>query len=144
MTLSVHGGITFSLHCAKVDRADWESARAHFAKAITSSGGDSAEYVRTWKDTIHDFDQWKAKKEGTVICHAVEPDESEVFWFGFDCGHHDDDMAPKRYEQLERYRPNGRLLEGTYRDLSYVKRECAKLAAQLAQIDPLPTSALSA
>ena len=141
MALSVHGDITFSEHCAKVDRASWENARAHFAKAIVEMHkfprGDSAEYVRTWEDTIHEFDQWKAKMEGRTICHVIEPGDAEVFWFGFDCGHYDD-MAPKRYECLERYRPDGRLLDGTYRDLGYVKRECTRLAAQLVQVTLSP------
>ena len=61
------------------------------------------------------------------ICHVPEdgrPDD--VWWIGFDCAH-SGDLAPMdaHYDML-RYR-----LGGTYRNLHYVKSECAQLAEQL-------------
>jgi hypothetical protein len=46
------------------------------------------------------------------------------FWYGFDCSHCDD-ASPK-------YLDHG--LRGTYRDLAYVKAECASLAKQIKQV----------
>lgn len=60
--------------------------------------------------------------EARDICHVTEPGESErVWWFGFDCAHCDD-FSPAMPV----------LTHGIYRDLAYVQRECAELAAQLA------------
>jgi hypothetical protein len=62
----------------------------------------------------------------TSICHvpdAGEPDD--VWWVGFDCGHAYD-LAP-----IPQYRILGLSREQKYRDMAYVKGECAKLARQL-------------
>jgi hypothetical protein len=45
------------------------------------------------------------------------------YWYGFDCAHCDD-LSP-RYESYAR---------GEYRDIEYVKAECASLAKQLKQV----------
>lgn len=61
------------------------------------------------------------------ICHVVESGESDrVWWLGFDCGHAGD-FAPGM--------PAGfrEALGETYRDLDYVRAECSRLAAQLAE-----------
>ena len=50
----------------------------------------------------------------------------EGFWYGFDCAHAGD-LQP---ESAKRY---GFDPEGVYRDIEYVKTECTRLAAQLAQ-----------
>lgn len=67
------------------------------------------------------------------ICHVVD-DGEDVWWLGFDCAHAFD-LAP-RYESMfeAKFREAGldRTWEDVYRDLSYVKGECRKLAAQLA------------
>jgi hypothetical protein len=56
-------------------------------------------------------------------------DRDGVFWYGFDCAHCDD-LSPA-YEHDFR--------SGTYRDLEYVKAECAALARQLqAMVVPEP------
>lgn len=68
--------------------------------------------------------------EGGRICHVPLPGRPDaVWWFGFDCGH------------LYDYSPNMPELPGisrdpdvrgeTYRDLDYVRQECARLAGQL-------------
>jgi len=64
------------------------------------------------------------------ICHipgSGEPDH--VWWLGFDCAHLCD-ISP---EWSEYGRSRWRDYDAVYRDLPYVQRECARLAAQLAQ-----------
>lgn len=74
-----------------------------------------------------------------AVCHIPEPDKpTDVWWFGFDCGHSHDfkpgmlavDPAPFDWglERLpEAVRPR-------YRSLDYVQRECELLAAQLKEL----------
>lgn len=62
--------------------------------------------------------------ESRGICHvpdAGEPDH--VWWFGFDCAHHGDWVpgVDRRYGSFD----------GWYKNISYVQREVALLAAQL-------------
>lgn len=85
---SVHGGLTYSDHCAESD-----------------------------------------KEHG--ICHITEPgDPDPVWWFGFDCAH-SGDFTPSYTARPD----TAMFCDGaTYRDRDYVKRECAKLAAQLAAV----------
>lgn len=65
------------------------------------------------------------------ICHRPDPGEPDrVWWFGFDCIHAFD-LAPGMVASRKK---RGAGYPGdTYRDLAYVKRECAELAKQLAQ-----------
>ena len=63
--------------------------------------------------------------ESEAICHvpfAGRPDK--VWWLGFDCAHCDDiqPIYPKRWTERSQYR-----------DLQYIKSECADLARQAAQ-----------
>ena len=61
----------------------------------------------------------------------VPPD----WWFyGFDCGHAGDDMPELAAELLRRGFARHPLRFGVYRDLAYVRGECARLAAQLAAL----------
>lgn len=84
--------------------------------------------------------------EDQGVCHIPEPGQPDhVWWFGFDC-HHSQDFAPGYAAEMRRLvssagntRAYTRLLdhleaEGAYRDLAYVREECARLAAQLAAI----------
>ena len=66
--------------------------------------------------------------EDRAICHVPEPGQSDdVWWFGFDCNH-SDDLAPAMVVfESSIYQ----MWEGTYRDLDYVKGECATLARAL-------------
>jgi hypothetical protein len=135
MALQVHGGVTFAGFCTQNGIASWDKARLYFKQALTEIGrfpqGDAAEFVHTWKDVIEDFDAWKAKREGMTICHQIEAGETDcVWWFGFDCAHCDD-LCPKLFGPLRT-----RLLDGVYRDLAYVKGECASLAQQLSAVAP--------
>jgi hypothetical protein len=66
------------------------------------------------------------------VCHVPEPGEGEVWWFGFDCSHAWD-LQPARAAR------SGALgipsfPDETYKNLEYVRKECAELAAQLKAI----------
>jgi hypothetical protein len=72
------------------------------------------------------------------ICHVVEPGEpDDVWWIGFDCAHAFDVMPglEVRIRAAERRLavplPHG-FPEDTYKDVAYVRAECANLAGQLA------------
>lgn len=62
------------------------------------------------------------------ICHAPEAGRpAHIWWFGFDCAH-SGDLVPTMYRSLP-----ASLREGEqYRDLDYVRSECADLAKQVA------------
>lgn len=61
------------------------------------------------------------------VCHTPEPGEpDEVWWFGFDCAHAWD-RTPYDYASGSSMRG------GYYKDLDFVRGECARLADQLAQ-----------
>lgn len=83
----------------------------------------------TFSDTCHE-DQ----EHG--ICHVPEAGRTDkVWWFGFDCAHCFD-FAPEREALWGKYPfqdSPGASMEA-YRDLTYVRAECAKLAAQLAAV----------
>lgn len=73
----------------------------------------------------------RATNEAEGICHVPEPGEPEMWWLGFDCAH-SGDVSPGNIKFYEE-RGLGRLsIHETYKPLSYVKAECAKLARQLA------------
>ena len=64
------------------------------------------------------------------ICHRPEPGEpDDLWWFGFDCAHcYDLRPAPTTFNYADG--------DEVYRDLKYVKDQCARLASQL--IGPRP------
>lgn len=59
------------------------------------------------------------------ICHLAD-DGRPVWWFGFDCAHHNDRMPGYGFDTSTRH--------GTYRALPYVVAETTSLAAQLAAV----------
>ena len=66
------------------------------------------------------------------ICHMPDPGRSDdLWWLGFDCGHAWDVAPGMRARDAIR---GWKAIEAdqTYRDLSYVRAECTRLAAQLA------------
>lgn len=66
------------------------------------------------------------------ICHIPEPGRPEhVWWFGFDCAHLGD-ISPVHDTHRRSYGSH----TDTYKTLEYVKRECTKLAEQLAVKKP--------
>lgn len=63
--------------------------------------------------------------ECETICHTTEPGDFEpAFWIGFDCMHYRD-ASP---QDITRGHVVG---DARYRDVAYVKKECAILAGQL-------------
>lgn len=85
------------------------------------------------------------------VCHVPYPGRADdVWWFGFDCGHHMDvspgldarmnemysNMPKERQAQRERLQAladSGPLPRDTYRPIGYVAREVEGLAQQLVQ-----------
>lgn len=75
------------------------------------------------------------------ICHVPQPGEpDDVWWFGFDCGHHMDTVPAfvKMYKEMEersgvpeQFRE---LTFGKYRNMAYVKLQVEVLAEQLRAI----------
>ena len=69
------------------------------------------------------------------------PINSDLWWFGFDCGHYDDsndyDLAIEYFPHLKEHLLWTKEIEGRYpigkeiRTLEYVEKECKKLAEQL-------------
>jgi hypothetical protein len=73
------------------------------------------------------------------ICHIPEPGQpDDVWWFGFHCAY-GDDFAPGQVPTMKSCGVDTALLEGLsvgsddreYRDLDYVRSQCAHLAEQL-------------
>jgi hypothetical protein len=76
-------------------------------------------------------DACRPGEEERGICHV--PDEGEpadVWWFGFDCAHAFD-LLPLQESFFGRIGMPSPLPGDKYRDLAYVKTQCAALAAQL-------------
>lgn len=74
----------------------------------------------------------KADEPCRGICHiAAEGEPEHLWWFGFDCAHCDD-ASPYDYQREPEGYPWSPV-HGVYRDLGYIKAECASLAAQLVQ-----------
>lgn len=80
--------------------------------------------------TFSAFCDERSDDDGPRICHVPEPGRPEqVWWLGFDCVH-EGDLAPKYADEGLGIRASD-----VYRTLDYVRAECSKLAAQLAQVD---------
>lgn len=79
--------------------------------------------------TFSDFCHDQAPEE-SGICHVPEEGEPDhVWWFGFDCAHAWDYIpGMKRFSEEVIDERN------TYKDISFVKDQCAKLAKQLKDI----------
>lgn len=70
------------------------------------------------------------------ICHVPSPGRpGDVWWFGFDCAH-SMDLTPSYDLNLHRTFLEGSQEHGIYRDVAYVRAECASLASQLAKVSP--------
>jgi hypothetical protein len=131
--MDVHGGLTFAHGCAEITREKWEKWRkatlARKKEAIQYPIGDAARALKEWAECLDNYDKWAERAHATHICHtpsAGEPDD--VWWFGFDCAHCGD-LCPqfKEYRTLPQQGDE-------YRDVSYVTKECEKLAEQLKEI----------
>ena len=69
-------------------------------------------------------------QEDGEVCHVPTAGrEHNIWWFGFDCGH--------AWDLIPRYIAKGWYFKDVqYRDVEYVKNQCADLAYQLAQYAP--------
>lgn len=75
-------------------------------------------------------------KPDPIICHTPKPEEDgKVWWLGFDCSHAGD-VSPALNAQLRELGSmvNRSLLNETYKDVAYVKREVNNLANQLIEV----------
>lgn len=67
---------------------------------------------------------------------STHPIESDLWWFGFDCGHYEDSNDIKLAKM---YYPERHILdieyEGEIRSLEYVQNECQKIADQLVEVE---------
>jgi hypothetical protein len=132
--LGAHGGITFAGGCHKHDQESYARFLAQREKdkdeAKQYPRGDAARRLKDWGN-VQTFEEYQARCEASYICHLPAPGESDrVWWFGFDC-HHSGDYAPGSDSEYGRYRYGS---ETEYRDIPYVKEQCASLAQQLARI----------
>src|SRR5690606_25559239 len=63
------------------------------------------------------------------------PVESDLWWFGYDCGHCDDAPSPKYLRQLRDKYPDKPFMwrdhHGVHRDLDYCVQQCESLARQI-------------
>jgi len=79
----------------------------------------------TYSDKCQDDHEY-----GRGICHLVdEGEDDDIWWFGFDCGHHLDVLPGMLARFPEMYGGD----ERSYRDVAYVKEECARFAKQLVE-----------
>lgn len=77
------------------------------------------------------YSEFCAENTEHGICHKTEPgDPDPVWWLGFDCAHLGD-LTPG-YHPLVGCLPD--FPGDTYKDVSYVKEQCQKLAQQLIEI----------
>lgn len=101
-------------------------------------------YYNSWNDSlkVHGDINYASKCSGE-ICHLVEDgEEDDIWWFGFDCAHTADimpfDLLLKKAmppELLEIEERLNSFFNPQYRNVEYVKNECANLAKQLKQIE---------
>ena len=69
----------------------------------------------------------RCQKGEHAICHVVEPGEPDnVWWLGFDCAHGFDYLPALNSDRMP-------LIQelSDYRDVKYVKQQCARLAKQV-------------
>lgn len=80
--------------------------------------------------------------EGKGICHIPEPGRpADVWWLGFDCGHAWDLAPGMRAHERDLGLPPMPTMPGpgeTYRDVTFVRAECASLARQLKHMQGNP------
>lgn len=126
------------------DRAEWKDELTGYpCLAVRSSLGHWCGYVAVSPnhpahgkgyDTVHEMSDQVAVHGGLTyasecrghICHVPEAGEPDnVWWLGFDCAHCGD-RSPGMKALFE---------DDVYRDLPYVRSECANLASQLKSLE---------
>jgi hypothetical protein len=114
--------------------------RAYYACSLPEKCEDDGEYCEhsiereldphggvTFADSCVEED----KEHG--ICHVPDQGEpDDIWWFGFDCAHLDDASPGRRAMDRKYGIPSTVFGANVYRDLQYVRQECAAMARQLA------------
>jgi hypothetical protein len=69
------------------------------------------------------------QENGNGICHVADAGEPDhLYWFGFDCSHYEDFQPRSMMHSFGL----ARMMHGhVYRDIPYIKEQCALLARQL-------------
>lgn len=131
-----HGGLTYANSCGDSSKKAWEEWRKILPEkrreAQRYPKGDAACHLKEWSHCENNYEAWRDLFHATHICH-YDPDNDEVWWFGFDCGHIMD-LAPgmqRHYSEESK-----RVLNDVYRNVDYVTKECRQLARQLKNYAP--------
>lgn len=96
-------------------------------------GYDDCEPEAYWGLTFADMCR-PGETETTGICHVPAAGEPEhVWWLGFDCAHCDD-FSPRDAARFNDGYPFGQIEGTSYKTLGFVRNQCARLAAQLADM----------
>jgi hypothetical protein len=109
----------------KVDRKGW-------APGPWDGEPDKLQWYRKKIDVqVHGGLTYSKKCHGPV-CHVAEPGFPEdVWWLGFDCGHHMDLRPESQADYLKGLYPALASYQ-VYRDVAYIQAETNRLAEQLA------------
>lgn len=136
VALEAHGGITFADKCSDISLEAWERWRkrllARNDEAQQYPVGDAAQAFKEWEGCINNYEAWAERARSRYICHH-DPENDDVWWFGFDCAHAWDICPGIDYTRTAGTRS---LSDSTYRDVAYVTKECEGLAAQLQELVP--------
>lgn len=150
--VEVHGGLNFCGECSDLTPADWRRMQEHAAEyrreAEGHPMGDVARWLREWEPILDDYEKCRAQAATVGVCHIPEPgDPHKIRWLGFDCAHAGDfspvlDAITRKFGRPSPFERISATEEGehrglrgeVYRDLDYVKAECASLAQQLNEL----------
>lgn len=64
------------------------------------------------------------------------PVPSDLWWFGYDCGHAGDGKAPEYLQEMRERYPDSPIMwtdDGEFRSVEYCMDECESLARQIAE-----------
>jgi hypothetical protein len=123
---------------------DWQDDGSPVTFLVVHSGG--VNYSAPCAEDEHSSEPMEQR-----VCHIPEPGQpDDVWWFGFHCAY-GEDFAPGQLPTMRSMGMDNPLLEDffaesaarQYRDLGYVRTQCAYLAAQLAFIGGLSPGRIS-
>lgn len=140
VTVSIHGGLTFSAKCTDHSQEAWQRLQSNIHKAAPDAekypSGDAARLIKHWEPCRADYGLFVSQCQATSICHIPSEGETDaIWWLGFDCAHCGD-LSPSDYRNPEYV---AGVSTGpwptTYKSLAYVKKQCVELADQLAKME---------
>lgn len=114
-------GVSYSAHCDALTFPATESLGKRGIIPVFCSDGETASPEIVFD--VHGGITYSGGKD-------TYPVESDLWWFGYDCGHAGDAPSPEFVaERSERW---GRIFsDGIHRSLDYCSSECESLAAQI-------------